>query len=75
MSGEAMEIVDETMAQALSAEVEFDLSTEQALYAASRGTLRSRSSSADQQEPRPSKVTMTKEFSFFSLPSLRISYH
>lgn len=69
MSGEDMEIDEETLAQALSAGVEFDLPTQAALYDTSRGSVRSRSSSADQLESRPHKVTMTDARFIFFLPS------
>jgi hypothetical protein len=75
MLGEAMDIDEETLAQLRTDGVEVDLATQQAIYAASRSLVRSRSSCADQQESRPSKVTMTNIFSFFSLPSLCMSYH
>ena len=68
MSGQAMEIDEETRAQLRTAGVEVDLETQQAIYAASRASVRSRSSSADQLESRPHKVTMTDaRFIFFFL--------
>jgi hypothetical protein len=67
MSGEAMEIDEETLAQLRTQGVEVDLETQQAIYVASRSLVRSRSSSADEQVSRPHKVRMTKDLSFFSL--------
>ena len=75
MSGQAMEIDEETRAQLRTAGVEVDLETQQAIYAASRASVRSRSSSADQLESRPHKVTMTDARFIFFFFLVSICFH